>query len=66
VFKVLLAVMDRFGLDEATAYQTLRREAMNQRLSIEDLSQSIATKGSAELDRLVIRTKRALRQASQR
>lgn len=66
VFKALLAVMDRFGLGEAAAYQLLRREAMNQRLSIEELSQLIATEGSAELDRLVIRTKRALRQASQR
>ena len=63
VFKALLIVMERFGLSEPAAYQMLRREAMNQRLSIEELSQAIATEGSAEPDRLAIRSKRSLRQA---
>lgn len=66
VFKALLAVMGRFDLDEAAAYQMLRREAMNQRRSIEELSQLISTDGSAELDRMAVRAKRALRQANQR
>lgn len=61
VFKALLIVMERFGLSEQAAYEMLRREAMNQRLSIEELSQVIATEGSAEPDRLAIRSKRSLR-----
>lgn len=57
VFKALLAVMRRFGVGDAAAFQMLRREAMNKRVSIEELSQLIANEDNAETGRFMVRKK---------
>ena len=43
VFRALLIVMERFGLDETQAFELLRSESMNRRLAIEDLSALLAS-----------------------
>jgi AmiR/NasT family two-component response regulator len=64
LFKALLIVMERFGIGDAEAYQLLRSESMNRRISIEDLSQMIAVKPEATVSILGDGGKRVLRRAT--
>jgi AmiR/NasT family two-component response regulator len=64
LFKALLIVMERFGIGDAEAYQLLRSESMNRRISIEDLSQMIAVKPEATVSILGDGGKRVLRRAN--
>ena len=66
VFKAILSVMAHFGIGDDEAYQLLRAESMNQRVSIEDLSELVASNGEIELNRLAIRNKGSLRQVNRR
>lgn len=66
VFKAILSVMAHFGIDDDEAYRLLRAESMNQRVSVEDLSELIARNGETELNRLAIRNKGSLRQVNRR
>lgn len=66
VFKAILSVMAHIGIGDDEAYQLLRAESMNQRVSIEDLSELVASNGEIELNRLAIRNKGSLRQVNRR
>ncbi len=66
VFKAVLSVMSHFGVDDDEAYQLLRAESMNQRVSIEDLSELITRSGKIEWSRLATRTKEDSRQVNRR
>ena len=66
VFKAILSVMAHFGIGDDEAYRLLRTESMNQRVSVEDLSELIASNGENELNRLAIRNKGSLRQVNRR
>lgn len=66
VFKAILSVMAHFGIGDDDAYRLLRAESMNQRVSIEDLSELIASNGEIELNRLATRNKGSLRQVNRR
>lgn len=66
VFKAILSVMAHFGIDDDEAYRLLRAESMNQRVSVEDLSEMIARNGETELNRLAVRNKGSLRQVNRR
>lgn len=57
VFKAILALMERFGIDEDEAYRLLRRESMNRRTTVEALSELVATKRFAELGGLQRRSR---------
>jgi AmiR/NasT family two-component response regulator len=61
VFKAILGVMSHFGIGEDDAYQLLRAESMNLRVSIEDLCELIASNEDTELNRLAVRNKGSLR-----
>jgi AmiR/NasT family two-component response regulator len=64
VFKVILRVMAHFGIGDDDAYQLLRAESMNQRISMENLCELIASNGDVELDQLAIRIKGGLRRVN--
>ena len=66
VFKAILSIMAHFGIDDDEAYRLLRAESMNQRVSVEDLSELIARNGKSELNRLAVNNKRSLRQVNRR
>lgn len=66
VFKAILGLMTHFGLGDAEAYRLLRAESMNQRISIEELSEAIANNGEVEFNRLRNRSKGGLRQVNRR
>ncbi len=66
VFKAILSVMAHFGIGDDEAYRLLRAESMSQRVSIEDLSEHIASNVGVEWDRLAIRNKGNLRQVNRR
>ena len=66
VFKAVLSVMSHFGVGDDEAYQLLRAESMNQRVSIEDLSELITRNGKIEWSRLATRTKEDSRQVNRR
>lgn len=61
VFKAMLALMDQLGIDDDEAYRLLRRESMNRRITVEALSELIATKRYAQLGGLDIRNRRTSR-----
>ena len=56
--------MAHFGIGDDQAYQLLRAENMNQQVSIEDLSELIASNSEIELNRLAIRSKESLDQVN--
>lgn len=64
VFKALLIVMERFGIGDSEAYRLLRTESMDQRVSIEELSQLITSNASNALDHLEGMYRRSLRKAN--
>ena len=64
VFKAILSVMAHFGIGDDEAYRLLRAESMSQRISIESLSEHIASNAEVEWDRLAIRNKGNLRQVN--
>jgi AmiR/NasT family two-component response regulator len=64
VFKAILLVMAHFEVDDDDAYQLLRAESMNQRLSIEELCELVASNGEAELTRMAIRIKGRMRKVN--
>ncbi len=66
VFKAILSVMAHFGIGDDEAYRLLRAESMNQRISIEKLSELIASNSEIELNRLAITNKESLRQVNRR
>jgi len=66
VFKALLSVMAYFAIGDAEAYRLLRAESMNQRISVEELSELIGAGGKAALDRMARNHKRGERQANRR
>ena len=66
VFKANLCVMAHFEIGDDEAYQLLRAENMNQQVSIEDLSELIASNGEIELNRLAIRSMGSLDQVNRR
>ena len=66
VFKAILSIMAHFGIDDDEAYRLLRAESMNQRVSVEELSELIVRNGKSELNRLAVNKKRSLRQVNRR
>lgn len=48
VFKAVLQLMQRFGIDDEQAYRMLRKESMRQRLTVEELATRILAAGKAE------------------
>lgn len=66
VFKAVLSVMAHFGVGDDEAYRLLRAESMNQRVSIEDLSELITKNGKYQWNRLATRTEENSRQVNRR
>ncbi len=64
VVKAILGVMAHCQIGEDEAYQLLRAESMNLRISVEDLCELVVRNGEIELDRLAVRNKESLRQAN--
>ncbi len=65
-FKAILSVLAHFGMDDDEAYQLLRAESTNRRVSIEDLSELIASNGDIELKRAAVTNKGSFRQMNRR
>lgn len=47
MIKAILTIMDRDGLDDEAAFQSLRREAMHRRIPIEDVARQIVAEADA-------------------
>ncbi len=47
MIKAILTIMDRDGLDDEAAFQTLRRDAMRRRIPIEDVARQIVAEADA-------------------